>query len=129
VGPITATAMVAAVGDAKEFGRHLSAWLGLVPRQCSWPARLRRGRQVVIPPCVGAKCAIFPWYEGRGIIKIDCMINPSTDRLSFRSYAALDRADQTRHPKDRPLWTKRIANVLIAGVIAVVTIFVLSRVR
>lgn len=37
VGPITATAMVAAVGDAKEFknGRHLSAWLGLVPRQCS----------------------------------------------------------------------------------------------
>ena len=37
VGPITATAMVAAVGDAKEFknGRHLSAWLGLVPRQYS----------------------------------------------------------------------------------------------
>jgi len=37
IGPITATAMVAAVGDAKEFknGRHLSAWLGLVPRQYS----------------------------------------------------------------------------------------------
>ena len=37
VGPITATAMVAAVGDANEFknGRHLSAWLGLVPRQYS----------------------------------------------------------------------------------------------
>jgi transposase len=37
VGPITATAIVAAVGDAKEFknGRHLSAWLGLVPRQYS----------------------------------------------------------------------------------------------
>lgn len=37
VGPITATAMMAAVGEAKEFknGRHLSAWLGLVPRQCS----------------------------------------------------------------------------------------------
>jgi transposase len=37
VGPITATAMVAAVGEAKEFknGRHLSAWLGLVPRQYS----------------------------------------------------------------------------------------------
>jgi transposase len=28
VGPITATAFVAAVGDAKEFknGRHLAAW-------------------------------------------------------------------------------------------------------
>ena len=37
VGPITATAMVAAVGEAKGFrnGRHLSAWLGLVPRQYS----------------------------------------------------------------------------------------------
>jgi transposase len=37
VGPITATAVVAAVGEAKEFrnGRHLSAWLGLVPRQYS----------------------------------------------------------------------------------------------
>ena len=37
VGPITATALVAAVGEAKEFknGRHLSAWLGLVPRQYS----------------------------------------------------------------------------------------------
>jgi len=35
VGPITATATVAAVGEAKEFknGCHLSAWLGLVPRQ------------------------------------------------------------------------------------------------
>lgn len=37
IGPITATAMVAAVGDAKQFrnGRHLAAWLGLVPRQYS----------------------------------------------------------------------------------------------
>jgi transposase len=37
IGPITATAIVAAVGDAREFrnGRHLAAWLGLVPRQYS----------------------------------------------------------------------------------------------
>ena len=37
VGPMTATALVAAVGDAKEFknGRQLSAWLGLVPKQHS----------------------------------------------------------------------------------------------
>jgi transposase len=35
VGPVIATALVAAVGDAKAFasGRHLAAWLGLVPRQ------------------------------------------------------------------------------------------------
>jgi transposase len=37
VGPITATALVATIGDAKHFhnGRQLAAWLGLVPRQHS----------------------------------------------------------------------------------------------
>jgi transposase len=37
VGPKTATALVAAVGNAREFknGRHLAAWLGLVPRHCA----------------------------------------------------------------------------------------------
>jgi transposase len=37
VGPKTATALVAAVGDAREFknSRHLAAWLGLVPRHCA----------------------------------------------------------------------------------------------
>src|SRR5579863_10615639 len=37
VGPLIATALVAAVGNAREFksGRELSAWLGLVPRQHS----------------------------------------------------------------------------------------------
>src|SRR4051812_44834895 len=37
VGPVIATALVAAVGNANSFssGRHLAAWLGLVPRQRS----------------------------------------------------------------------------------------------
>ena len=37
VGELTATAIVAAVSDPREFrnGRHMSAWLGLVPRQSS----------------------------------------------------------------------------------------------
>src|SRR6202030_3704683 len=37
VGPLVATAVVAAVGNASEFksGRELSAWVGLVPRQHS----------------------------------------------------------------------------------------------
>jgi transposase len=37
IGPMTATALVAAVADAKVFksGREMSAWLGLVPRQHS----------------------------------------------------------------------------------------------
>src|ERR1700756_2693731 len=37
VGPKTATAVVAAIGDGSEFknGRHFAAWVGLVPRQHS----------------------------------------------------------------------------------------------
>jgi transposase len=37
IGPITASALVATIGDAKSFenGRQLAAWLGLVPRQHS----------------------------------------------------------------------------------------------
>ena len=37
IGPITASALVASIGDAKTFqsGRQLAAWLGLVPRQHS----------------------------------------------------------------------------------------------
>src|SRR5437868_3925488 len=37
IGPITASALVASIGDAKVFknGRQLAAWLGLVPRQHS----------------------------------------------------------------------------------------------
>lgn len=37
IGPITASAIVATVGDAREFknGRQLAAWLGIVPKQHS----------------------------------------------------------------------------------------------
>src|SRR5512143_3183917 len=37
IGPLTASALVAAIGDAKSFanGRQCAAWLGLVPRQYS----------------------------------------------------------------------------------------------
>ena len=45
LGPITASAIVATVGDAREFknGRQLAAWIGLVPRQHS-----SGGRQVLL---------------------------------------------------------------------------------
>lgn len=45
VGPITASAMVTAVGDAKQFrsGREMSAWLGIVPKQYSSGGREKLG--------------------------------------------------------------------------------------
>lgn len=45
VGPLVATAMVAAVADGSAFGRgrDFAAWLGLVPRQMSTGGRTRLG--------------------------------------------------------------------------------------
>ena len=46
IGVITATALVATIGDARQFksGRELAAWLGLVPRQNSSGNKQRLGR-------------------------------------------------------------------------------------
>ena len=43
VGPLTATAIVASVGDAREFrsGREFAAWLGVVPRQSGTGGKVR----------------------------------------------------------------------------------------
>lgn len=46
IGPLTATALVACVGDATEFasGRQFAAWLGLTPKQFSSGGKTRLGR-------------------------------------------------------------------------------------
>jgi transposase len=46
VGPLTASAIVASVGEAREFknGRQFAAWLGLVPRQHSTGGKARLGQ-------------------------------------------------------------------------------------
>jgi transposase len=46
IGPVTASAVVATVGDARMFrhGRQFAAWLGLVPRQHSSGGTRRLGR-------------------------------------------------------------------------------------
>ena len=46
IGPLTATALVSSIGDAKAFtnGRQLAAWLGLVPRQHSTGGKPRLGQ-------------------------------------------------------------------------------------
>jgi len=45
IGPMTASALVATIGDAKVFknGREVSAWLGLVPKQHSSGNKIRLG--------------------------------------------------------------------------------------
>jgi transposase len=45
IGPITASAIVASITDPTQFrsGRHLAAWIGLVPRQNSSGGKERQG--------------------------------------------------------------------------------------
>src|SRR5262249_1600514 len=45
IGPIVATALVAEVGDWREFrsGRNLAAWIGLVPKQHTTGGKERLG--------------------------------------------------------------------------------------
>jgi transposase len=46
IGPITSSALVATIGNGRDFknGRQLSAWLGLTPRQSSSGGRNALGR-------------------------------------------------------------------------------------
>jgi transposase len=70
VGPKTATAIVAAIGDGSEFknGRHLAAWVGLVPRQFSSGDRKmlmgisKRGTNTC---AVWSSMALAQWCERR----------------------------------------------------------------
>jgi transposase len=73
VGPPIATALVAAVGNAREFrsGRELSAWLGLVPRQQSSGGRrvllgiTKRGDRYLRMLLIHGARAAVRYAEGR----------------------------------------------------------------
>jgi transposase len=68
IGPINATALVAAVGDAQAFGkgRDLAAWLGLVPRQATTGGKPRllgiskRGNRYLRKNLVHGARAVLP---------------------------------------------------------------------
>jgi transposase len=83
IGPVIATALAAAVGDAEAFasGRHLAAWLGLVPRQHSsggkerllglskrGDAYLRRqlvhGARALVRVSPGREGGLWAWING-----------------------------------------------------------------
>lgn len=83
IGPITASALVATVGDAKNFsnGRQLAAWLGLVPKQDSSGGKtmllgiskrgdaylrtlLIHGARSVLWATQRRKASVDPWVQG-----------------------------------------------------------------
>jgi transposase len=83
IGPINATALVAAVGDASAFGRarDLAAWLGLVPKQattggkpkllgitkrgsCYLRKNLIHGARAVLPRLAATETHLGAWLRG-----------------------------------------------------------------
>ena len=68
IGPITASALVSSIGDIHQFknARHLSTWLGLVPRQHSSRSKQtllgisNRGRYIFTK-------ASHPWRQSRSL--------------------------------------------------------------
>jgi transposase len=92
VGPIVATAIVATVGNARGFksGRHLAAWLGLVPNQRSSGGKERLGRIT---------------KAGDGYLR----------RLLINGARALTRWWRTRSPWLAGLLTRRPVNVAVVA--------------
>src|SRR5918992_2343222 len=74
IGPVTATALIAAIGDATQFknGRQLAAWLGLVPREHSTGGQPRllgiskRGDRYLRKLLVHGARATLRWVDTKG---------------------------------------------------------------
>lgn len=72
IGPISASALVASVGDARQFesGRQMSAWMGMVPRQHSTGGKnvllgiTKRGDKYLRTLFIhGARAALKVWQK------------------------------------------------------------------
>lgn len=107
IGPLTASALVAAIGDGSAFakGRDLSAWLGLVPRQSSTGGRTRllgiskRGNVYLRKLFMhGARSVLRTspaplqaWLEGlRGRMHVNKVVAALANRLARIAWAILN---------------------------------------
>jgi transposase len=110
VGPIVATALVASVGDARQFrcGRDLSAWIGLVPRQYSSGGKPRllgiggQGNRYLRKQLIQGARSVLMHLAGK------------TDRRTQWLRAVLDRRGFNRAAVALANKTARIAWVLMA---------------
>jgi transposase len=114
IGPITATALTATVGDATVFesGRHLAAWLGLVPRQNSSGGKERLGgiskagdgylRRLLVH---GARAVMrwqgktSPWLAG--LLKrrpVNVAVVALANKLARIAWAVMARGENYRKP-------------------------------
>src|SRR4051795_3116771 len=116
IGPVIATALAAAVGDAKTFGsgRHLAAWLGLVPRQHSsggkerllglskrGDAYLRRqlmhGARALVAVAKGREGGLWSWIGGLLARRpFNVVVAAVANKLARIAWALLSRGEDYR---------------------------------
>jgi transposase len=111
VGPLVATALVAAVGNASTFakGRDLAAWLGLVPSQYSTGGRTRLGitkranlyvRRLLIHR---ARSVLISPGFGRWLLALQARAHPNVvvvaraNKLARIAWAVLARQERERY--------------------------------
>jgi transposase len=106
VGILTATAMVASVGDIHRFrsGRHFAAWLGLTPREHSSGTTRRLGRMT---------------KQGDTYLRM---------LLIHGARSAQQAGARTEHPDDLRTWARAVANRRTHNVAAVALANKLARV-
>jgi transposase len=116
IGPVIATALVAAVGNARNFtsGRHLAAWLGLVPRQRSSGGKerllglskrgngyLRRqlmhGARALVRVSTGREGKLWSWINGLlGRRAFNVVVAAVANKLARILWALLSRGESYR---------------------------------
>ena len=73
IGPIVGSALISAVGNAKQFknGRNMSAWLGLTPKQYASGDNTRmgvmskRGNRMLRKQFIDGARAVVIWVENK----------------------------------------------------------------
>ncbi len=116
VGPVIATALVATVAEAATFhsGRHLAAWLGLVPGQHASGGKERRlglskrgdgylrrqlihGARALVKVSRGREGQLWSWINGlRERRPFNVVVAAVANKLARISWALLSRGEAYR---------------------------------
>jgi transposase len=116
IGPVIATALAATVGDARAFtsGRHLAAWLGLVPRQRSSGGKerllgiskrgdgylrkqLMHGARALVKVSKGREGGLWAWVDALlGRRPYNVVVAAVANKLARVAWALLSRGEAYR---------------------------------
>lgn len=111
IGPITASALVASVGDARQVrsSRHFAAWLGLTPRMASSGdrqciGRISKGGDRYLRTLLihGARAVIGGTAPSSNGVDLDVIIEPGTAHPPFGEDVAFGRQRAQRRSIDLP---------------------------